>query len=574
MKSLSYGNAKSLSVGYNNHLQATTYEVPGVLKKAYQYHDDGRLKSTQDQLTANSKFDRSYEYDHVGRVRKALSGAEARGGAATDDRPYNETLSYDAMGHLTALERRHWDRWDGSGPRPATNNRFMGFTYDADGRVTGADTGGCTYDAAGRVVMFGDSDPFQTDQQFTGDGLRAKTTARRFDSVFDTWVTEKVTYYITSTVLGGKLVTELSAQGTKERTLVYAGGSVLASQVVTGGNSAVAWEHWDSSGASQRPTNSSGQIVGGLEVDPVGANAGLLKPPDWNVADKKGLPVPFPEVADMLENPGGACVADGMAIPCHMLTANNSAECPQGTCKGLEYNLATQQLEWRFFQAFANGYVGYVPTGATSSGSGGITLRNGDEGWGYLGESWASSLPQNTGFDVPGITNLVNQELADPDCAKFAETILNQLSKGRGGSLADVFKAFLNQSKSHDLFTRTAPPGSRGEATAIGNLKDSTASMFLRRDPNQMRQDANGVIAELFHFAGRRYDDEKLAKALNQTIYEKEASLAFPDGTANIFDRVNYRPNGWSDADGYSTYFHAIQQRHCGTIPPNTYRNR
>jgi hypothetical protein len=39
--------------------------------------------------------------------------------------------------------------------------------------------------------------------------------------------------------------------------------------------------------------------------------------------------------------------------------------------------------------------------------------------------------PQNSTFNIPGITNLVNQELADPDCAKFAETILNQLSKAR-----------------------------------------------------------------------------------------------------------------------------------------------
>jgi YD repeat-containing protein len=116
LKSLAYGNSKTLAVGYNNALQATSYEVPGVLKKSYEYNTDGRLKFTQDQLTANSKFDRSYEYDHMGRVTKGLSGAEARGGAATDDRPYNETLSYDAMNHLTTLARRNWDRDDGSGP--------------------------------------------------------------------------------------------------------------------------------------------------------------------------------------------------------------------------------------------------------------------------------------------------------------------------------------------------------------------------------------------------------------------------------------------------------------------------
>ncbi|MEK6281603.1 MAG: hypothetical protein AABN95_14710 [Acidobacteriota bacterium] len=181
--------------------------------------------------------------------------------------------------------------------------------------------------------------------------------------------------------------------------------------------------------------------------------------------------------------------------------------------------------------------------------------------------------PQNSTFDVSGITTLVNKELADPDCAKFAETILNQLLKRKGGSLTDVFNAFLNQPKLHDLFTRTAPPGSRGEATAIGSLKNSSAAMFLRRDPNQAVNDANGVIAELFHFAGGPYSDRDLARALNRTAYASDAQFAFPDATANIFDKKNYRPNGWSDADGYSTYFHAIQQRYCGTKSPNTYRN-
>ena len=54
---------------------------------------------------------------------------------------------------------------------------------------------------------------------------------------------------------------------------------------------------------------------------------------------------------------------------------------------------ATQQNEWRFFRAFADGYQGYVPLGATSSGGGGITLGNGNEGWGDLEFAHA---PQNT----------------------------------------------------------------------------------------------------------------------------------------------------------------------------------
>jgi len=51
-------------------------------------------------------------------------------------------------------------------------------------------------------------------------------------------------------------------------------------------------------------------------------------------------------------------------------------------------------------------------------------------------------FPQNTGFVIPGISNLVNQELGDPECAKVAETILNQLSNGKGWESAGCIQGF------------------------------------------------------------------------------------------------------------------------------------
>jgi hypothetical protein len=106
VKSLTYGNSKTLSVGYNNRLVVSSYEVPGVVKKSYQRNNDSSLQFTQDQLTTNSKFDRKYTYDHLGRVSTALSGAEARGGSATNDRPYNETISYDRRNHRASQQDR------------------------------------------------------------------------------------------------------------------------------------------------------------------------------------------------------------------------------------------------------------------------------------------------------------------------------------------------------------------------------------------------------------------------------------------------------------------------------------
>jgi YD repeat-containing protein len=103
VKSLSYFNSKTLNMTYNSRLLPLTFEVPGVIKKGYEYYDDASLKFTQDQLTTNSKFDRKYEYDHVGRIIQGLSGQEARGGGGTSDRPYNETHTYDEFNHLTEL---------------------------------------------------------------------------------------------------------------------------------------------------------------------------------------------------------------------------------------------------------------------------------------------------------------------------------------------------------------------------------------------------------------------------------------------------------------------------------------
>jgi YD repeat-containing protein len=64
------------------------------------------------------------------------------------------------------------------------NNRVQGWSYDADGRALIANAY-YTYDAAGRVISFGNEAPYKTEQQFSGDGLRAKTVARRFNDETD-----------------------------------------------------------------------------------------------------------------------------------------------------------------------------------------------------------------------------------------------------------------------------------------------------------------------------------------------------------------------------------------------------
>ena len=83
------------------------------MKKSYQYYADGRLWKTKDEMATDSKFDRSYSYDRMGRITQALTGIEARGGTSLDpkhDRPYKESFAYDGMNHLTARTTHYWDQ--------------------------------------------------------------------------------------------------------------------------------------------------------------------------------------------------------------------------------------------------------------------------------------------------------------------------------------------------------------------------------------------------------------------------------------------------------------------------------
>jgi hypothetical protein len=87
LKSMSYANGTSLSLGYNSRGAMSSFTFSGAsysgttplpVAGVYQYYDDGRLKFAQDQGASNSIKDRAYQYDHEGRLREAYSGSEAR----------------------------------------------------------------------------------------------------------------------------------------------------------------------------------------------------------------------------------------------------------------------------------------------------------------------------------------------------------------------------------------------------------------------------------------------------------------------------------------------------------------
>lgn len=277
LKSLTYGNDRTLSASYNSRMQTTSFS--GVIYKAYQYYADGSLRYSQDWV--DDRFDRSYAYDHMSRVSQALSGAEARGEPPSDNRPYHQSFTYDAFNHLTSQVGQHWSQGPNSSDSSFINNRRVGSDYDADGNVLSGNAA-YTYNSAGQiaVVQWGTDN---TVQGFDGNGLRVKTTET---TVSNGQSSTEVRYYVRSTVLGGQVVTEMSGNGTKKRTFVYAGGQVLAWQRIVEGVQRVTWEHRDPSNVSFRTTNEDGTMNGQTyvgdgapaELDPSGANADVFDP--------------------------------------------------------------------------------------------------------------------------------------------------------------------------------------------------------------------------------------------------------------------------------------------------------
>src|SRR6266446_5439379 len=79
--------------------QPTQFDISGsVVHQNYDYYNDGRISFVHNTMDAN--FDRSYSYDHVGRLTGAKSGGQARNGPC--DTPYSESFGYDAFANLTA----------------------------------------------------------------------------------------------------------------------------------------------------------------------------------------------------------------------------------------------------------------------------------------------------------------------------------------------------------------------------------------------------------------------------------------------------------------------------------------
>ena len=323
LKAMTDGKGFTSSLLYNSKLQPTHFEISGnTVSQNYDYYNDGRISFVHN--VTDATFDRSYTYDHAGRIIEAKSGGQARGtwGAA----PYYETFGYDGFANLTARESQSWNGLtDDFDSTSYTNNRRGGWGYDADGRNTTIDTRTNTFDAVGQqtamsataIPLIGSS--YTVNQAISYDGDAAMS--KEVDTQSNAPGYANTTYHLRSSVLGGAIIEEINSSGQKNVGYVYAAGQLLATQQPNNPNM-VTWKHNTPAGPTQYTVNTYNNATGRTEFDPLGANLSLTAPEDPPPSEGNG-DIGAGHFGGIMDarwsdffNVSGGCMIDFMAASC------------------------------------------------------------------------------------------------------------------------------------------------------------------------------------------------------------------------------------------------------------------
>jgi YD repeat-containing protein len=300
VRTVNFGNGTTQQTSFNQRLLPTNSSLSNVLgftpiSWSYDYYSDGRQRHAYDGV--DNRFDRLVEFDHIGRIKEAYSGREARGLPATNpaDSPYRQSFQYNAFGDRTQKSGRFW-RMTQSGTTPCAP-RQIGDGCDAQGNPL-FQGGNHYYDAEEQQVSFEDWDnpvggtpnhpqslPGVTiGQTYDGNGQPAKRIETRRSQTLinggpNANITETITttYYIYSSVLGGAEVVELDANGNKVSGYVYANGTRLAKQNIHPSSSTVTWHHFNP-GTNSWVETDSGRAAAFKQMDPDGAEVGVVDP--------------------------------------------------------------------------------------------------------------------------------------------------------------------------------------------------------------------------------------------------------------------------------------------------------
>jgi hypothetical protein len=262
----------------------------------YNYDPDGRVNHALD--SSWHFWDRSYTYDHVGRLQEADTNRVANGFSWDTNHPdpYKQTSSYDVFNNLKLSGYLYSNPQSDSATY--SNNRRSDSSYDANGMVKTDLSYSSTYDVASKSVHssslqhVGDGSSqwpqqpaLEISQAYDANGQPCKRTevtrsddhdleTRAYLGVSEETVTD---HYLYSSVLGAQVV-DINSNG-QTNIWVYAGGQRIATAIAgTYGNTT--FEHHNPATASRVTTNghSSNRAAARQETDPQTAPIALSNP--------------------------------------------------------------------------------------------------------------------------------------------------------------------------------------------------------------------------------------------------------------------------------------------------------
>ena len=396
-KSIDYGSSAGLAtLEYNNALKVSSFRMPNFIETDYLYQADGRLKFVdtlnRNTLTDND-FDRSYQYDHLGRLKYAKTGDLANGGTGMTG-PYNESFGFDSFDNPTSRVTEHWDRTY-SFENSFERNRRVGAQYDPNGNMTALSGVTYTFDAADMNTKVtypleeeGTSTILRTQsyktQAFDGDGQAVSEFSHESQNSYTgpyvnhLYTREASEYHVKSTVLGGVNVVTYryysarfnnspTSYGQNNYERIFLDGKLLAVSELQwnspGWSENFVWKHYD---PAVTFAGNSGPSYRGLiaALDPTGADVGFANP--YIDPDPPPPPPRFhgefatPEQTELVE-------VDGVLTPLWASPGWSGvvSQCPSRGCGAIR-----TENGWEYWTAFADGYEGYMPTASHYAGNG------------------------------------------------------------------------------------------------------------------------------------------------------------------------------------------------------------
>jgi hypothetical protein len=518
----------------------------------YSYFADGRLKQLTDLDDIGGQpsqvqfhyMSRAYAYNHTGQV----SGVAAVPNNWALPAPFSGSYSYDAFNNLNSRSGVYGLNTSQSDSATYTNNRRVGWTYDADGRVTASadsstsSTRTWSYNAAGEQVSVVE----------TASGATATNTTAydgNGELLYESVVTSAATtsdYMIHSSVLGAVL-TKLDAAGNKDTTYVPANGLVMPLQQKDyQGNATMRWVHRDASGLQED----------GKAYDPFGGLIQNVQPPTGG--PPPNMPFYGPSYGGVTwssfsnaNNLTTGCKMDGVAASCDSVmralgngTADLRSLSTTGTVAdffnagfgGLVMPFVNSRSQWkndappksggppRLQPASHHANPHWVSSTPDSEGGPGHWETSFEINY-FLGAVFGSD-PQNTALtsgEVDILASDLKNLLNNAECAAFIEKVLKQLKSDTGRSnydTADISELFSKVKSGRGFDWR---PGLNAQARGGGGYDhngNNIASISLKPTlvfgnlSNTSQSVSRGltIIHELFHVAG--YDHQLMARAV------------------------------------------------------------